>query len=59
MLGLQALASVALLVQPRAPPMRMMAAGFHELSAKRIDGSDFSFASLEGKPVVMCNVASK
>ena len=49
----------ALLVSPRAPPARMMAGGLHELSAKRIDGSDMPFSSLEGKPTVMVNVASK
>ena len=56
---LQTLALTALAFTARAPPARMMAAGLYELKANRIDGSELPFSSLEGKPVVMANVASR
>ena len=37
----------------------IMASGsFYDLSAKTIDGKDFSFADLKGKVVLVTNVAS-
>jgi len=40
---------------PPTPPM----ASFYDLSAKTLDGNDFSFEALQGKRILVVNTASK
>lgn len=45
-------------VNCKAQSASSTANSFYELEAKTIDGIDFSFASLQGKTVLITNVAS-